>query len=155
MSLPEKTAPDGQPASLHQQATLGILRTAGAITRGLDYVLKEHGLTATQYSVLLVLRGVGRRGASNSAIVKRMVRPEPDMTRLLDRLERRGWIRRERDYRDRRSVTSWVTVDGLRLLQRLDPAVREQNLKPFALMHISELRQLITGLEKVVKALGS
>jgi len=154
MPLPGKAKPDGRTVPLHRQASLGILRTADAITRDLDLVLKQYGLTATQYSVLLVLRGAGKRGASNSAIAERMVKVEPDTTRLLDRLERRAWIRRERDYQDRRSVTSWITVDGLKLLQLLDPVIREQNVKPFALVHISELRQLIAGLEKVEKALG-
>lgn len=154
MPLTEKTTPVGHPVPLHQQASLGILRTAAAITRELDLLLRQYGLTATQYSVLLVLRGVGRRGASNSAIAECMVKEEPDMTRLLDRLERRGWIKRERAYNDRRSVMSWITVDGLKLLQSLDAVMPEQNLKPFALMPISELRQLIAGLEKVAKALG-
>lgn len=154
MPLPQKATPGRRDVAVHQQAILDILRSADAITRGLDLVLKEHGLTATQYRVLLVLRGAGSRGASNSTIAERMIKVEPDMTRLLDRLERRGWIRRERDYRDRRSVTSWITVDGLKLLQRLDAVVQEQNLRPFALMRIAEIRQLIAGLEKILEALG-
>jgi len=153
MPLPEKPPPGGRALSANQQATLGILRAAGAITRGLDLVLKQHGLTATQYSVMVILRGAGKHGASNSAIAERMIKAEPDMTRLLDRLERRGWILRERGYPDRRSVTSWITVEGLQLLRRLDPVVHEQNLRPFAGMKIAEIQQLIAGLEKVLEAL--
>jgi DNA-binding MarR family transcriptional regulator len=137
-----------------QRAIVTILQTSDAITRGLDWVLRRHGLTATQYSVLVILRGLGSRGASNSAISQRVIKAKPDVTRLLDRLERRGWIRRERDYRDRRSVMTWITVDGLKLLQLLDPIVQDQNLRPFALMKIAEIRQLVAGLEKVLEALA-
>lgn len=132
---------------------MSLVRSSDAIMRGLGVILKRHGLTATQYRVLLVLRGAGNRGASNSVIADRMIKAEPDVTRLLDRLERRGWIRRERDPKDRRSVKSWITIDGLKLLQLLDPIALEQNLKPFALMSIAEIQQLIAALEKVQEAL--
>ena len=137
------------------KAITTIIRAADAIQRSFDAVLKVHGLTGTQYRVLWILRGAGTRGASCSGIGDQLIKAVPDVTRLLDRLERRGWVRRERDVKDRRTVKTWITLDGLRLLRDLDPVVRELNTHPFRLMTVKELTCLVAKLEKLLQALKS
>lgn len=154
VGLAGKGAPETrQTGPIGQKAMVTIIRASDALVRSFDLLFKAHGLTATQYDVLRVLRGAGGAGAACSAIGERLIKAEPDVTRLLDRLERRGWVRRERNVRDRRSVTTWITIPGLKLLRDLDGPVRDQNLKPFKLMSVAEVRQLVSGLEKVLEAL--
>lgn len=140
---------------LNQILIATLLQTADTITRGWHVILKNHGLTVTQYRVLVVLRGAGSRGASNSAIREPMIKLKPDVTRLLDRMERRGWVWRERSFKDRRSVRTVITADGLMMLSGLDDIIRDQNLRPFSAMSVAEIQQLIASLEKVQRALRS
>ncbi len=144
-----------QTRPLSQRAIVTIVRTADAIVRSFKVLFKPYGLTDTQYNVLRILRGSGRRGGTPSVIGEHLIKAVPDVTRLLDRLERHGWVRRERSVRDRRSVTAWITVPGLKLLHELDAPVRNQNFRPFALMSVAEVRDLVSALEKVLKALES
>jgi len=145
--------PDLTETPVTRKATAAVIRASGAIQRSFDAALKVHGLTGTQYRVLWILRGFGGRGASCSGIGERLIKAVPDVTRLLDRLERRGWVRRERDVKDRRTVRTWITIDGLRLLQRLDPLIRELSIRPFTLLHIKEIESLVASLEKIQQAI--
>ena len=140
---------------LTQKASTAIIRAADAIQHSYNAALKVHGLTSTQYRVLWILRGLGSRGASCSGIGERLIKEVPDVTRLLDRLERRGWVRRERDVKDRRTVKIWITIEGLKLLQRLDSQVQEVNLRPFKHMSMQEIGGLVASLEKLQQALKS
>jgi DNA-binding MarR family transcriptional regulator len=148
-----KGTPDLHQTPISQKAIAAIIRSADAIQRSYDVALKVHGLTNTQYRVLWILRGLGSKGASCSGIGERLIKAVPDVTRLLDRLERRGWVRRERDAKDRRTVKTWITIDGLKLLGRLDSKVRELNTQPFKLLSMQEIRGLVASLEKVQQAL--
>lgn len=88
-------------------------------------ILGRHDLSHTQYNVLRMLRGAGDRGLSHSDITRRMVVGVPDVTRLVDGLEKRGLVRRGRDPADRRRVLHRIEAAGLRLLSRVDPQLRE------------------------------
>src|SRR5947209_5201246 len=81
---------------LEEEATLNIVRTADALVLGLTDLLKPYGLSATQYNVLRILRGAGEDGASCKDVGSRMVTRDPDITRLMDRLEKRGVLTRDR-----------------------------------------------------------
>lgn len=153
--LVSKGIPDLHQTPVSQKAIATIIRTADAIQRSFDAALKAHGLTSTQFRVLWILRGFGRKGATCSGIGERLIKAVPDVTRLLDRLERRGWVRRERDVKDRRTVKTWITIDGLKLLRLLDPQVREFNIRPFRLMSIQETHDVVASLEKIQQALKS
>src|SRR3954463_10320094 len=96
-----------------EEVFLNLLRTADVLSRGVEEVLKTAGLTATQYNVLRILRGVGavqpvkeagETALSCGEIAQRMITRDPDVTRLLDRLEQRGLITRCRGQKDRRVV---------------------------------------------------
>src|SRR5512138_1409830 len=90
--------------SLEEETYLNLVRTADALTRELELFLQPFGLTATQYNVLRILRGAGEEGATCTAISERLLAFDPDVTRLLDRLEKSGWVQRTRSVTDRRVV---------------------------------------------------
>jgi DNA-binding MarR family transcriptional regulator len=112
------------PANCHEEvAFLELLRTSDQLTRALIPVLKAEDLSMTQYNVLRILRGAPE-GLACGEIGTRMITRDPDITRLLDRLEKRGLISRCREERDRRTVLASITPEGLKLLARLDEPVQ-------------------------------
>src|SRR5947208_9435051 len=102
---------------------LDLLRTTDMLSRGLIHVLKAEDLSMTQYNVLRILRGAPE-GLPCGEIANRMITRDPDITRLLDRLEKRGLISRSREVKDRRTVTARITPAGLKLLGSLDEPVQ-------------------------------
>jgi DNA-binding MarR family transcriptional regulator len=103
-------------------AFLELLRTTDVLSRGLIAILKTWDLSMNQYNVLRILRG-SAAGLPCGEIARRMITRDPDITRLLDRLEKRGLIARWRDSTDRRMVMARITREGLKLLVRLDEPV--------------------------------
>jgi DNA-binding MarR family transcriptional regulator len=112
-------------------------------------LLKPHGLTGTQYNVLRILRGAEPQGLPCSGIGDRMISHDPDMTRLLDRMEKRGLISRARQTDDRRVVRTRITPAGLVLLKSLDQPVRELHKRQFLHMPAARLKTLAKLLEEV------
>ncbi len=112
-------------ASPEEEVYLSILRTAEWLSRGVNETLRRADLTPTQYNALRILRGAGEEGASCSEISERMVTKDSDITRLLDRLEARGLISRERESKDRRRVATRITEEGLKALAELDGPIAE------------------------------
>jgi len=133
--------------SLEQEALLNVLRTADALMQEIAAVLKPFKLSHSQYNVLRILRGASPDGLACQEISERMISRDPDITRLLDRLEARGLVTRTRDQEDRRVVTARITLEGLRLLEALDELIAE--VDRYALQHLGEqqLRTLIQLLE--------
>jgi len=115
--------------------------------RGLAELLKPAGLSATQYNVLRILRGAGRQGLACREVGDRMVTKDPDMTRLLDRLEARGLVARSRERQDRRVITTRITAAGLRLLKDLDRPVAELHERQLGHVPGPRLRTLLDLLE--------
>ena len=111
-------------ASQEEAAFLELLRTSDRLTRRLVPVLKAEELSTTQYNVLRILRGAPE-GLSCGEISNRMITRDPDITRLLDRLEKAALISRCRETKDRRTVLTRITPKGLKLLARLDEPVQE------------------------------
>jgi DNA-binding MarR family transcriptional regulator len=135
--------------SAEAEAFLNLVRTAGALTRGLEEFLKPYSLTATQYNVLRILRGAGRAGVTCSEISRRMVNADPDVTRLLDRMEKRGLIRRARGRPDRRVVTATISPAGLRLAKELDRPLDDLHERQFINLSKPGLANLIDQLELI------
>ena len=102
------------------EGVVGLLLTADRMRRDLARVVEPHGLTLQQYNVLRILRGAGAKGLPTLDIAERMIEQAPGITRLLDRLEKKELVRRERCARDRRQVLVVITPSGLRLLHDLD-----------------------------------
>jgi len=107
-------------ASLEEEAFLNLARTHEFLQQRLSDLLKQYQLTASQYNLLRILRGAGPAGITCSQAAQRMLTPDPDMTRLLDRMEVRNLIRRERSREDRRIVITRITQEGLDLTARID-----------------------------------
>src|SRR5438270_9662368 len=103
---------------------LELCRTTDMLSRKVAEVLKAEELSANQYNVLRILRG-SPGGLPCGEIGNRMITRDPDITRLLDRMEKRGLISRSRETRDRRMVMARITGDGLDLLARMDEPVRQ------------------------------
>jgi DNA-binding MarR family transcriptional regulator len=123
-----------------------LVRTCDLLSRGPAQLLKTEDLSATQYNVLRILRGAPQ-GLPCGEIASRMITRDPDITRLLDRLEKRGLISRWRETKDRRVVMARITSEGLKLLTRLDEPVQEVHRKQLGHMGRDRLRALLTLLE--------
>ena len=126
-------------ASREEEVYLGILFTAERLSWGVSEVLRQADLTPTQYNALRILRGAHPEGLSCNEIGERMVTKYTDVTRLMNRLEARGLITRERDERDQRFLVTRITKDGLALLAELDKPVAECHRRQLG--HLGE-RQL-------------
>ena len=111
------------------------------LTRGADWVLKAENLSHTQYNVLRILRGAPQ-GLPCGEIASRMITRDPDVTRLLDRMEKRGLISRSRESRDRRLVLGRITPEGLKLVNRLDGPVQKIHRKQLGHMGKGRLQAL-------------
>ena len=135
--------------SREQQATLGLLRTADAVKRSLAQVIEPHGITPQQYNVLRILRGAGPDGLPTLSIGERMIEQTPGVTRLVDRLERKGLVARTPCPKDRRRVFCRITQKGLDLLKELDEPVNRWDAQAVAVLPPSELDSLINLLDRV------
>lgn len=127
---------------LEEQVFILILRAADYFGQQTEEMLKPSGLTSTQYNVLRILRGAGSEGLPCKSVGCRMISHDPDMTRLLDRMEKRGLIARERQKDDRRVVKARITPTGLEILKKLDNPVREAHKTRFAHITATKLKQL-------------
>lgn len=130
-------------SSPEQEAHLAIERTAFVLVHALAEALRPHGITPTQYNVLRILRGAGPEGLCRNDVRDRMVAQVPDVTRLLDRLEAAGLVRRERREEDRRFVTTCITPEGLRILEALDAPVLQLHRDHLGHLGHERLRTLI------------
>ena len=135
-----------------EAAFLAIQLTAEVLKTSLNELFKTKDLTPVQYNVLRILRGAGEDGISCREIGERMITRDSDITRMLDRLENRGLIKRERQANDRRVVLTFITDDGRSLLAELDRPVGDFNKKHLG--HLSEKELVTLGklLDKVRKA---
>jgi DNA-binding MarR family transcriptional regulator len=136
-------------AVLEEEALVALQRTADRLQWRLSEMLKTHDLSPTQYNALRILRGAGQEGRSCSEIAERMINRDPDITRLVDRLERRGLAKRSREGRDRRVITARITPVGLKLLETLDHPVEDLNRKLLGPLGEQRLRTLIQLLDAV------
>jgi MarR family transcriptional regulator, organic hydroperoxide resistance regulator len=140
--------------SREQEAYLALLRTADALETRVEAKLKEFGLTGTQYNALRILRGAGGEGLPCSEIGERMITHDPDITRLLNRLQKRGLAVRARGKDDRRVIYGKITAAGLKLLREIDEPLEKFGRE--ILKHVSQERllQLIDLLELVRSRTG-
>ena len=133
---------------LEAQVFVDVLRTADALARGAETLLKPVGLSATQYNVLRILRGAGSEGLACREVGCRLISKDPDITRLLDRMESRGWIARARGEKDRRIVRTRITAEGIRILEKLDTPIQELHRRQLHHLPAKQLRQLSQLLER-------
>lgn len=130
----ESKSPKRPPKSLERDAFVLLQKVAVDLLRDVDELLKPVGLTPSQFNVLRILRGSEPEGLPCNQIAERMITRDPDMTRLLDRLEARGIVKRVRQSTDRRVILSRITDEGLSLLKTLD--------EPIDALHVRQLSHL-------------
>jgi len=135
--------------SLEKRVFVSLLQTADTLGQEAEQLLKAAGLTGAQYNVLRILRGAEPSGLACRAIGERMISHDPDMTRLLDRMEKRGLITRERQCDDRRVVKTRITAQGLSLLKTFDQPVYDLHKRQFRHMSATRLKILYDLLEEV------
>src|ERR1035437_766294 len=133
-------------SSPEEVAFLELCRTTDLLSRRLAALLKTEDLSANQYNVLRILRG-SPDGLPCGEIGNRMITRDPDITRLLDRLEKRDLISRCRETRDRRMVMARITPDGMKLLARMDEPVRETHRQQLGHLGRVRLRALTELLQ--------
>lgn len=137
--------------SSQETAFLALMLLAEELEAGFSDLFKSKDLTLAQYNVLRILRGAQDLGQSCGQIAERMITRDPDITRMLDRLERRELIRRERQTDDRRVVLTFITEAGAALLKELDRPVNVLHANQLDNLNETELGQLIGLLEKARK----
>lgn len=135
-----------------REAYLLLQHVAGAQIQELAVLLRPYGITPEQYHVLRVLQDGGAGGLACNAVAARSVSGDPDVTRLLDRLEKQGWVGRARETTDRRVVTARITDDGLRLLESLERPVSELHVRQLERLGPRDLPLLRRLLQKVAGA---
>lgn len=137
----------GRPAA--ERAVIAILRAADAVRRRMSEALEPHGITGQQYNVLRILRGAHPEPLPTLEIGERLMERNPGITRLLDRLEQKGLVRRERGEADRRLVRCHVTAQGLALLGALDPLIARANEDVFAGFPPDDVREISRLLDRL------
>jgi DNA-binding MarR family transcriptional regulator len=146
MSGMQKKNRQGRPiGSREEELYLNLARTTEALTWKIAEMLKTYELTGVQYNVLRILRGAGDEGLSCGAISERLITKDSDVTRLLERLETRGLVTRERKEEDRRHIISRITEAGLEILSEID--------EPITLLHRQQLGHLGESLLEQLNAL--
>jgi DNA-binding MarR family transcriptional regulator len=141
-------------SSPQEETLLNLMRSADCLHRAMQQRLRPSGLTMTQFNVLRILRSVQPDGLTCSAIGRRMITPEPDITRLLARLKTQKLLRQRRDLHDRRVVWTHITAQGLDLLAKLDDVVEQAPRDLLRELNREEL-QTLTRLLKKARCCGS
>ncbi|MER3431022.1 MAG: MarR family transcriptional regulator [Blastocatellia bacterium] len=139
-------------SSIYEQVFLEVLVTAERLKTESTEIFKDFDLTPTQYNVLRILRGAGAEGLACREIADRMITRDSDITRLLDRLESRGLITRERQTADRRIVRAFISEKGLDVLGELDWPVSNWHAARVSDLTDDEIKTLIDLLEKLRNA---
>ena len=135
--------------SAAQEAILALYRTTDLLQRRFSKLIEPHGISLQQYNVLRILRGAGKQGTPTLEIADRMIEQTPGITRLLDKLEKKRLVRRERCPEDRRQVLCWITKEGLNLLAMLDKPISAAGTRGMEPLSVAEQRSLIDMLERV------
>jgi MarR family transcriptional regulator, organic hydroperoxide resistance regulator len=136
--------------SLQQQAFLELWKAYDCLKAEEDLVFGQFDISSQQYNALRLLKAVAPLSLAVSALGQRMITRAPDMTRMLDRLEQRGWIARVRRDDNRRVVEVTITATGTKLLQQIAKPIRACHQRQFGHMSEEQLSQLI-GLLRVAR----
>lgn len=143
-------------ASREQEVLLGLRLAAARVVEPWEAFLKaDADLTPTQYNVLRILRGSHPARLAHGEVAERMIARDPDMTRVIDRLNRRGLVVRVRSRRDRRVVEVGITDKGRDLLRTLDPHVDRMPKAVLGHLGARKLSQLGQLLEEAISGLGT
>lgn len=141
--------------SLNAEALVSLYQTTDILRRRNSGLIEAHGISMQQFKVLRILRNVGPEGLPTLDIGIQMIEKSPGVTRLLDKLESRGMVRRKRQTLDRRQVFCFITQSGLNLLKGLDGPINEYSREEFACLGEAELVALLGFLGRIKTHLGT
>jgi DNA-binding MarR family transcriptional regulator len=142
----KQTRPFAKP---EDEAIVTLLRTADRLRAYLETTVQPLGVTGQQYNVLRILRGAGEQGLPTLEIGARMIEHNPGVTRLLDRLEAKSLVRRERCPRDRRQTLCFATPLALEVLEAADEPLARASARAFAALDEPRTRELVALLDLV------
>jgi DNA-binding MarR family transcriptional regulator len=130
--------------SLEQEALLSLFRSYSTIEPKVSHIFQQHKLTSPQFNILRILLGQKEgKGMSCAEISKRMINRDSDLTRLLDKLEKAGFVKRERPAHDRRKVLVSITEEGVTLVKKITPELNQAEKSMCSHLSNSKLQQLI------------
>lgn len=136
---------------LEHQTYLAIQALALSLKEETEEFLKQEGLTLTQFNVLRILRGAGGAALTCGDIAAQLLNKDPDVTRLLDRMEKQGLVERFRSTQDRRVLLTRLTVQGRATVDRFDTPIQELHRHQFRHLATERLALLLQLLREVVK----
>ena len=129
--------------NLEEELWLNLSRTTAMVGHSIEQGLRPHGLSPTQYNVLRILRGAGPEGLCQYEIAERLVAQVPDVPRIIDRMEKAGWVLRERGMSDRRVVRTRLTPLGAEMVGELDGTMNQLTCGLFGALTRAEMQKLI------------
>ncbi len=135
--------------SLEQETVVALLKTVDHLRHIQTEVLGGEDLTDQQFNVLRILRGAGSDGLPTLSVAERLIEQTPGITRLIDRLEAKSLVRRERPDTDRRQVYCFITKTGLEMLARLDPIAEKGAKRVMHHLTKADMQALLKILEKI------
>ncbi|MEX1130330.1 MAG: MarR family transcriptional regulator [Vicinamibacterales bacterium] len=141
--------------SVSDEAAVAILRTADVVRRFYGEVLAPFEITLPQYNVLRILRGAGDAGLPTLDVAARLIESAPGITLMMDRLFKRGWVRRRRARADRRQILCYLTAEGATLLEQIDTPFDAAHARVMGGMTARDCRTVIRLLERVRQAHSS
>jgi DNA-binding MarR family transcriptional regulator len=140
-------------ATMEEEFLVALLRTTDILQERFEQIVRPFNISMTQYNVLRILRGAEPTGRTCGEIGERMIAREPDVTRLLERMEKSGFIKRARNGQDRRVVVTRITSAGLKLLDEMEPHLREIGglLKPMGQKKIEKMLRLLDEARALIR----
>lgn len=150
MIVPKGTMASKPKDSVARDVYLNLVRVHEELSGQFSALFKRHGLTQAQFNVLRILLGGAREGVSCNAIGERLLNRVPDVTRLVDRMEAAGLVKRIRGAPDRRVVLVRISAKGRRLCEELDGPVMDLHRRQLAHMSSREVEALDRSLVRVL-----
>lgn len=136
---------------IREEVDLNLRIAVTLMSSRFDKMIEAYGITGVQYNVLRILKGVHPEGHARCEIATRMVERASDITRIIDRLEKNGYVERDRTNEDRRMSITKITDKGIKLVEQITPLIEAEHKKCTASLSENECRELSGLLEKLYK----
>lgn len=136
---------------VREEVDLNIMIASALLDDRFEKLISKFGITGSQYNVLRILRGVYPDGHPRCEISMRMIRKAPDITRLIDRLEKQGLVKRDRSDTDRRMSITRITEKGLRAVEEITPHLHQEHKKITKDLTQAQCGELSNLLEKLYR----
>jgi DNA-binding MarR family transcriptional regulator len=133
--------------SLEQEVFLNLWRTYDRLRALEDELFCRYDLTPQQYNVLRLLKAEHPEALPTLVLANRLVSRAPDITRMLDKLEQRGLIVRDRPADNRRMVRVTITRAGVNLVAEIAEPLQDCHDRQLGHLSASDLKRLVSLLK--------